>query len=831
MAADTAGDTAGNSTATGGGGGPLLADVRVLDLTDHRGEIGPWLLGWLGAEVIRVEPPDGSPARRCQPLREDGPEDLRSLQFAAYNEGKRSVALDLGSADGRSTLLDLLAGAEIVIESGPPGALAEAGIGEADLLAANARLVHVLVTPFGADGPRARQPASELTLAALGGPMSLQGVPERAPVKVSVPQAWRHAGTEAAVAALLGLRRAEQTGEAQWIDVSAQEAMTWTMLNAMEADEIQGHDFERTGLCVVLATRLQLGHRTKDGLSCQVPIGVTCGPIMPWLVEEGIAPAAWIDQDWKTYDHRGLSGEEIVPTFAELSDAVDELCSRHTRRELMEKGLEYGATFAPVNTVEDLLALEHLEHRGFWDHRSDPPSGAELRHPGAPFVIDGERPAGAARAAGAPHLDEAGAELRARPRRAVRSPTARPGTDPFPLTGITVADFSWVGVGPITCRCLADHGATVIRVESEHRLDTTRAQPPFKDGEFGLNRSNFYGSFNASKRSITLNLACEEGRTIARRLATWADVVVDAFRPGTMGRLGLGPEQIHAANPRSITVTTSLLGEGGPLSPLAGYGFHAGAIAGFTDLVGWPDRDPDGPWMAYTDTIGPRFLITAVLAALDRRDRTGAGCHIEGAQLEMGLQYLAPELLDHQLSGRVPRRLGNRDPHLAPQGAYRCAGEDEWCALTITDDETWARFVAAIGAPAWAAAPRYATVSGRRADHDAIDAGIEAWTVDRPAEEVEAMLLAAGVPAGKVQRTRDLRVDPQYVHRRFYRRLEHPEVGVIPYAGHQFRFRGYDNGPRSAAPMFGEHTFEVLTELLGMTSDEVGDAAAAGALE
>lgn len=815
--------------------------MRVLDLTDHRGEIGPWLLGRLGAEVIRVEPPEGSPARREHPRRDDpddgdgdggahngGAPDLRSLQFAAYNGGKRSVALDLGAAADRRTLLDLVAGAEIVVESGPPGALAEAGLSEADLLAANPCLVHVLVTPFGADGPRAHQPASELTLAALGGPMSLQGLPDRAPVKVSVPQAWRHAGTEAAVATLLGLRRREQTGEPQWIDVSAQEAMTWTMLNAMEADEIQGHDFERSGLCVVLATRLQLGHRTRDGLSCQVPIGVTCGPIVPWLVEEGIAPASWLEQDWKTYDHRGLSGEAIVPTFAELSDAVDELCSRHTRRELMERGLHYGATFAPVNTVEDLLALEHLERRGFWDHRADPVGGAALRHAGAPFLIDGERPAPPP---DAPRLDEAGPELRARPRRATRTPAARPAAGPLPLSGLKVADFSWVGVGPITCRCLADHGATVVRVESEHRLDTTRAQPPFKDGEFGINRSNFYGSFNASKRSVTLNLASEEGRALAYRLATWADVVVDAFRPGTMDRLGLGPERIHAANPQAITVTTSLLGPGGPLSPLAGYGFHAGAIAGFTDLVGWPDRDPDGPWMAYTDTIGPRFLITAVLAALDRRDRTGCGCHIEGAQLEMGLQYLAPELLDHQLSGRVPHRIGNRDPHLAPQGAYRCAGDDEWCALTITDDETWTRFVAALGSPPWAEDPRYATVEGRRADHDAIDARIEAWTVERPPDVVEATLLAAGVPAGKVQRTRDLRVDPQYLHRRFYRRLEHPEVGVIPYAGHQFRFRGYDNGPRSAAPMFGEHTFEVLTELLGMTPDEVGDAAAAGALE
>ena len=280
---------------------------------------------------------------------------------------------------------------------------------------------------------------------------------------------------------------------------------------------------------------------------------------------------------------------------------------------------------------------------------------------------------------------------------------------------------------------------------------------------------------------MTIDLAAPTGRDIARRLVGWADVVIDSFRPGTMERLGLGPEEVRARNPSAITVTTSLLGGGGPLSSLAGYGFHAGAIAGFTDLVGWPDLGPDGPWMAYTDTIGPRFLATTILAALDRRDRTGEGCHIEGAQLEIGLQLLAPELLDHQLTGRLPTRIGNRDLHLAPQGAYRCVGDDEWCAITVTDDDTWGRFVAALGSPALGHRPRLR--DGGRAPrgprHDRRPhRGVDRRPAGRGGREGAAR--EAGVPAGKVQRTRDLRVDPQYLHRRFYRRLEHPEVGRHP---------------------------------------------------
>ena len=323
-----------------------------------------------------------------------------------------------------------------------------------------------------------------------------------------------------------------------------------------------------------------------------------------------------------------------------------------------------------MNNVRDLLALDHLERRGYWSHERDPWTGTEVRRPGAPYVIDGRR---RTRAAAVPGLDEAGPDVRAGSRRARRG-THRPAADPFPLTGLKVADFSWIGVGPITARCLADHGATVVRVESEHRLDTTRAQAPFKDGEFGINRSNFYGSFNTSKRSVTLNLACPEGRAIARRLAEWADVVIDAFRPGTMDRLGLGDEQIRAANPgrsrsrpRSsagadrcptwpATASTPAPSPGSPTS-------WAGPTATPTGR-GWRTPTPSGRASWSPPSSPPSTAATG----------PAQGCHIEGGQLEIGLQYLAPELLDHQLTGRMPTRIGNRDLHLAPQGAYRCAG-------------------------------------------------------------------------------------------------------------------------------------------------------------
>ncbi|MDH5289729.1 MAG: CoA transferase, partial [Acidimicrobiia bacterium] len=390
---------------------------------------------------------------------------------------------------------------------------------------------------------------------------------------------------------------------------------------------------------------------------------------------------------------------------------------------------------------------------------------------------------------------------------------------------------SWIGVGPITAKALADHGATVIRVESERRVDGLRLQPPYKDGAPGLNRSNFFGAFNTSKLGLALDLKNPAGLRVARQLIDWADVVLESFTPGTFAGLGLGYDEVSAGHRDLIMLSTSLLGPGSAVSGTAGYGYHAAAIAGFQGLVGWPDLPPDGPYLAYTDTIAPRFLATTVLAALDRRRRTGEGCLIEAAQLEIALQLLAPELLDYQVTGELPPRRGNRAPDVAPQGAYPTRGHDQWLALTVSDDRTWAGLVDLMGCPGWAADPVLATLAGRLAAHDEIDAHLARWTADQDGPTLERRLARAGIPAGVVQASSQLAIDPQYGHRGFYHHLEHAEVGLIPYAGHQYRIAGYDHGPRTAAPCLGQHTWEVLTEILGLSPDEVAELAAAGALE
>jgi benzylsuccinate CoA-transferase BbsF subunit len=268
-------------------------------------------------------------------------------------------------------------------------------------------------------------------------------------------------------------------------------------------------------------------------------------------------------------------------------------------------------------------------------------------------------------------------------------------------------------------------------------------------------------------------------------------------------------------------LSASLMGSGGPASLIAGYGYHAAGMAGFYDVTGWPDLPPDGPWGAYTDIIVPRFIATLLTAAIDHRRRTGEGQYIEAFQFEMSLHFLAPELADSQVNGHVTKRLGNRSRFAAPHGVYRCAGEDNWCAVAVLDDGQWKALRQLLGSPPWALDRALDSLEGRQTAHDLIDCHLSAWTRRRSAHAAMDELATAGIPAGAVQSSRDLANDAQYAHREFHRVLHHPEMGTVPYAGTQFRIAGYESGPYACAPMFGEHNHQVLTEIAGLSEADI----------
>ena len=807
-------------------GGPL-GGMRVLDLTDHRGDIGPWILGELGADVIKVEPPQGCTTRAALPIREGDDSDIRSLHFAAYSSNKRSITLDSSKDEDRETLRELIASTDFLYESGLPSATEEIGFSHDGLLEINPELVHVIVTPFGLSGPRADRPHSELSLASLGGSANLQGTPDRPPVKASIPQVWRHTGAESAVAGLVAHARMLTTGDGQQVAVAAQCCVTWTLLNAMEAHAIQGHDIHRTGTEILMDPPLQIRVEAKDGWVIVVSRGDIALALGPWLIEEGIVSESWLEEDWTTFDHRAISGDATRYSFGDIYQAVSQLCARYPKDFLMRKGLEMGATIAPINSVEDLLSFDHLDLRRFWRTAS---SGRGLQDeliPGGFLSVEGERLNALRRP---PRIDEHGEEIKRELKALKPKQKSAINKKMLPLEGLKVADFSWVGVGPITAKALADHGAEVVRIESGGRLDPLRVNGPFKDEVFGENMSQFFATFNTSKLSIDIDLKNDSGVEIAKKLIAWADVVIEAWSPGAFSRSGFSDELIRSLNPTAIIVHTSLLANGGPLSPLAGYGYHAAAIAGYYEVVGWPDLPPDGPYLAYTDTISPRFITSALLAAIKKRNETGKGCMIEAAQLECGLQLMTPELLDFQINGVKATRIGNREKDIAPQGIFPVEGEDRWIGITAGDDRSWRGLVTLMGEPEWALEETFETVIGRLAHVDFLEGEIANWTRGQKGSDLERALLDAGIPAGLVQRSSDLLADEQYEHLNFYRWHDHDAMGRVPYAGHQYSITNYDHGPRSAAPMLGQHTFDVLADLLGLDTDEIAEIAISGAL-
>lgn len=402
--------------------------------------------------------------------------------------------------------------------------------------------------------------------------------------------------------------------------------------------------------------------------------------------------------------------------------------------------------------------------------------------------------------------------------------------NPTALVDVKVLDFMWAIAGPAATRVLADYGATVVRVESTTRTDICRTVAPFHELPPEPESAVLFQNVNAGKHLVTLDLATPAGREVALDLARWADVVCESYTAGTMKALGLGYEALRAVNPSIIMLSTCLMGQTGPLATYAGFGNLAAALTGFANLCGWPDRDPAGPFGAYTDYVAPRFSLAALLAALDHRRRTGEGQLIDVAQAEASLHFLGPAMLDYTVNGRIQGPVGNDDREAAPHGVYPAAGDDRWVAIAVHDDARFAALTGVLGQPALSTDPRFATVAARREHRAALDAVIADWTRAQDAQAAEATLQGAGIAAAVVATSADLCADPQLVHRGHVQQVTHPTYGTTPIEGSRFRLSRTPALKHEAAPTLGRDNDQVLREILGYDEDRVTELVIAGAL-
>jgi len=390
------------------------------------------------------------------------------------------------------------------------------------------------------------------------------------------------------------------------------------------------------------------------------------------------------------------------------------------------------------------------------------------------------------------------------------------------LEGIKVADFSWSIVAPLTARYLADCGATVVHVESHTRPETQRVGGPYKDNIAGIDRGSLFSLFNTSKYGMSLNLEKAKGREVAHRLIMWADVVIESFTPGAMKRLGLDYEAVSKAKPEIIYVSSSCYGQYGPLAEKPGYGQMATAQAGITNMIGWPDRPTVTNAIPHTDYISPPFLVTTIIAALDYRRRTGKGLYLDQSQVEAGVHFFAPPVMDYIVNQRVLERSGNHHPYAAPHSVYPCRGEDRWCAIAVFTEEEWRGFCDAIGNPEWTKEAKFATFLGRKKNEKELDDLISQWTANITPQEVMSRLQEKGVAAGVVQTMRELYEDPQLESLGFWRYLDHPVIGVHAHQAPPFRLSKTPDR-QFTSPCLGQHNEFVYKELLGYSDDEIAD--------
>ena len=392
------------------------------------------------------------------------------------------------------------------------------------------------------------------------------------------------------------------------------------------------------------------------------------------------------------------------------------------------------------------------------------------------------------------------------------------------FNGLKVLEFGGGAAGPFGTRYFADHGATVVRVESRQRPDFIRLLRYIPGDPAGFDGSHMFAMVNVNKYGIALNMSHPKGPEIARRLVGWADVVAENFAPKAMAKWGLDYESLRQLKPDLIMISTCLNGQTGPERNYPGFGGQGSAISGFNHLTGWPDLEPLGPYGTITDSLSPRFVALLVASALLHRRRTGEGQYIDLAQVEGGVVCLSENIVTYAATGEALGRIGNRSRHAAPHGAFRCApqgdDDDRWVAIAVHSDDDWYRFRQAIGDPAWASAARFATVSGRLADVDELERHVEAWTRTRSTDEVVRCLQAAGVDCGTVSNFEDLVNDPQLAHRRHFREVEHRVIGKHLAETNGMRFSRTPEEIRMPAPCLGEHSEYVYRELLGMSADE-----------
>ena len=779
------------------------------------------LLSELGARVIKVESPEGDVSRRYGPFPASGPDPELSGLFIYQNAGKESVVLDWRSGDAADALLDLASYADILIDDIRPIDAARAGIDFDALRERNPGLVRVSLTPFGQSGPCADWDAEHLTLSHMGGEGYVLPGPNsdpentfagRPPIQIGGLIADAHAGYMAAIAAIGAVAVRDRSGVGQHVDIAKWEAELIPNRGILDEWNNQGQETGRAS--PTQATMLLLP--CKDGLL-----------YITFHRDEQFERLANLlgKEEWKTDPRlatptlRGQNRDVYISTVVEwLVDKRGE----EVFHILESRGM-MATYFAQAS---EILASEHWKALGVFAE-VESSGGVRVTVPRPLYFVedgaDGEAPR-------APALGEHTAAVLAEVERATaeQAPadgvTARarppsPLSAPPPLAGVRILDLSWIAAGPAATNLLGCLGAEMIRLESAKRIDLVRFKGSIVIPGGDPERAPLFNALNFNKQGVVLNLKRPESLDIVYDLVKSCDAVIDNMRPGVMETLALGPDVLRQHNPTLVTVSASGFGPRGPQRDYPAIAPILGGSAGVSAITGYPDG---GPYIGNypIDLRTGSTIAFAIIAAIAERARTGKGRHVDLSSVASIMTLFGHTFTEPALSGTNPGRTANRHPWMSPHGAFPSLGDEQWVTIAARTEEEWRALCDAMGKPSLADDARFATMADRHANNDALEAVIGQWTAGLTNWEVSERLQKAGIAAMPSMSNRMIAEHPHLRERGAFWECPHPVMGPVILPRPPWRFESFDTFFRRPTPMLGEHTHEVMTELLGYSDAE-----------
>lgn len=792
---------------------PPLAGYTVIDLsTGIAGAYCTKLLADGGADVVKIESPEGDPLRAWSASGATIPDGSDGALFSFLAGAKHSVVADPTGDDDAELVNRLLAAADAAVWSAGSNVAEHPDFTAQAIHRRHPHLTVTSITPFGLQGPWRDRAATEFTLQAWsGGIVGLgRGEQERPPVFVGGQVGEYLAGVYASAATLASRWRRIDGGSGELLDLSMLEtqilSLTYHPVSYFDVLGRPWRDMRRPTIPGVA--------QAKDGL-----VDLGCGTAQQWFdLCAMVGHPEWIDEEspLSITEQANIHADELFSWLA--ATPVDEI------RELASA---FRIPNAPVANGANVTSFDQFVERDSFVR--NPRDG--FRQPSHPYRM---RPAQLRAPQPAPRLGEHTERYRAAPLPARPAPTG--AAKALPLSGIRVLDMTTFWAGPCCTHSLALLGAEVIHVESTRRPDGTRmiAGIPVTEDQW-WEKSPIFEALNTNKKGLTLDLQSPRGRELLRRLITTCDVVVENFTPRVLDQIGLDFAAAQSIRPDTVLVRMPGFGLEGPWRDNPAFAYVIESAAGVSWLTGYPDRTPYDPYSIGDPNAGVHAL-NAILLALEHRRRTGEGVFVEAAMVDAALSIAAEQVIEYTAYGALLERAGNRGPTAAPQNLYRSADIDEfgrldsWVAIAVATDDQWDSLCRALGSPSWATDPTLSTDSGRRAHHDAIDEQLAAWCGRRSRDEIVSTLWDAGVPVAKVMQPHRQPELEQLAFRDFFEEVDHPVNGPARLSTVPMRFSA---GPHKFhtehAPLLGQHNHELLSGL-GLSDSEIGALEADGVI-